>query len=181
MNLMRKPTLLLNAAFEPIRIISARRALTMLCKGVVTVEVPTNIEVHCGITLPSVVRLLHYRFVPVRLQVTTRKNIILRDGGRCMYCGHPFRSEDLTLDHIVPRSRGGSNEWHNLVACCKKDNHRKGDMTPEEAGMRLIHRPLPQNINTPRFLLRSMGSEVEHWRKYLWHDNEGDKRFAYIN
>ena len=177
MNLMRKPVLQLNASYEPLRIIAARRALTLITKGVAVVEVPTSTVVYPGIYLPSVIRLRTYRHVPIRMQVMRRKNILLRDGGRCMYCGQ--RSNELTLDHVIPRSRGGLNTWDNLVACCKRDNHKKNDRTPEEAGMNLIHRPLPQTIHTPRFVLRSMGLEVNEWSPYLWADSEGDKKYAF--
>ena len=181
MNLMRKPVLQLNACFEPTRIIPARRALTLLTKGVATVEIATDIQVHKGIYLPSVIRLRNYRHVPIRLQVLSRKNIFIRDGYRCMYCGERFIPQELTLDHVVPRSRGGKQEWSNLVACCKKDNHRKGDRLPEEVGMQLIHKPLPQTIHTPRFLLRILGSEIDGWGKFLWNDSKGDTRYAFVN
>jgi len=179
--MIRRAVLQLNASYEPLRIISAKKALTLVCKGVALVEVPTSIQVHPGIYLPSVIRLRAYRHVPIRLQVVSRRNIILRDGSRCQYCGQRFESGELTLDHIVPRSRGGRNSWDNLVAACKRDNHRKADRTPEEAGMKLLRRPLPQSIHTPRFLLRSLGLEVNEWGPYLYQDSEGDRRFVTVN
>ena len=180
MNLMRRPVLQLNASYEAVRIVPARRALTLITKGVALVEVPTDIQVHRGIYLPSVIRLRTYRHIPIRMQVVSRKNIFLRDGERCLYCGERFKTSELTLDHVLPKSRGGDGSWSNLVSCCQRDNHRKGDRTPEEAGMKLIHRPLPQNIHTPRFLLRSMGMDIdESWSKFLWVNSEGDKRYAF--
>ena len=179
--MIRHAVLQLNASYEPLRIVSAKKALTLVCKGVALVEVPTSIQVHPGIFLPSVIRLRTYRHVPIRLQVVSRRNIILRDGSRCQYCGQRFESCELTLDHIVPRSRGGRNSWDNLVAACKRDNHRKADRTPEEAGMVLLRRPLSQTIHTPRFLLRSLGAEVNEWGPYLYQDSEGDKRFVTVN
>lgn len=173
---------MLNASYEALRIVTLKKALTLLTKGVATVEVPTDILIHrgLGIYAPSVIRLRTYRHVPIRMQVVSRKNIFLRDGERCMYCGERFRPQELTLDHIVPRSRGGKNSWDNLVACCAKDNHRKGDRLLEEAGMQLIHKPLPQSIHTPRFLLRSMGMEVsQEWSRFLWADSEGEKRLQF--
>lgn len=165
-NLMRTPVLLLNASYEAIRIIAARRAMTLLCKGVATVEIPGNIEVYPGITLPSVVRLRHYRHIPIRLQIVSRKHIYLRDGHQCQYCGRVFRSDQLTLDHIFPRARGGKSTWDNLVAACPTCNREKDSRTPEEAGMHLIRRPLPVTVHTSRFLLRTMGSEVEGWKRF---------------
>jgi len=177
---MRKPTLMLNASYEPLRIIPAKKALTLITKGVALVEVATDIKVHQYIYLPSVIRLRTYRRVPIRMQVVTRKNILLRDGERCMYCGQKAKPGELTLDHVIPRSRGGSSAWDNLVACCKADNHKKGDRTPEEAGMKLIHKPLPQSVHTPRFLLRTMGMSIsEEWSKYLWTDSEGEQRYQF--
>lgn len=178
-SLMRRSVLQLNASYEAIRIISAKKALKLVTTGKAMVEVPTSIQIHHGIYLPSVIRLRVYRHVPVRVQLPSRKNIFLRDGGRCMYCGQRFIPQELTLDHIVPRSRGGSNAWDNLVACCQKDNHRKGDRLPEEAGMKLIRRPLPATVHTSRFLLKQLGSEVNEWARYLWHDSEGDRRYAF--
>lgn len=178
-----RAVLQLNASYEPLRIISVKKALTLLTKGVAVSEVDTGILLHrgLGIYLPSVIRLRNYRNVPIRLQVVSRRNIILRDGNRCMYCGQRYESGELTLDHVIPKSRGGRNTWDNLVACCSRDNHRKGDRTPEEAGMRLIRRPLPQTVHTPRFLLRSLGSEVLEWGPYLYQDSKGDNRFQFSN
>lgn len=166
--MIRRAVLQLNASYEPLRIISAKKALTLVCKGVAIVEIPTSIQVHPGIYLPSVIRLRHYRHVPIRLQVVSRRNIILRDGNKCQYCGHRFESADLTLDHIMPKSRGGRNSWDNLVAACSPCNRKKGDKTPDEWGVRILRRPLPQSVHTSRWLLRNIGSEVEEWKKYLY-------------
>src|ERR1700677_2828956 len=110
-NLMRRSVLQLNASFEPLRIISAKRALTLLTKGKAVVELPTSKMIYPGIYLPSVIRLRTYRHIPIRLQVVTRKNILLRDGNLCQYCGVKFKSDELTLDHIIPKSKGGGNSW----------------------------------------------------------------------
>jgi 5-methylcytosine-specific restriction endonuclease McrA len=181
MRLHKQPVLLLNASYEPLRVISAKKALTLLTKGVAVVEVPTDHEIYRGIFVPSVLRLKFYRHVPIRLKVCSRKNIYARDGYCCQYCGEPQAGYDLTLDHILPKSRGGRNEWSNLVACCKDCNRRKADRTPEEANMHLLHRPMPQTVHTPRFLLRTLGRAFEAWAPYLWTDAEGDKRFVTIN
>jgi 5-methylcytosine-specific restriction endonuclease McrA len=173
---------MLNASYEPLRIVTAKKALTLVTKGVALVEVPTDVLIHrgLGIYLPSVIRLRTYRQVPIRMQVVSRKNILLRDGERCMYCGQKAKAGELTLDHVIPRSRGGSSAWDNLVACCKADNHRKGDRTPEEAGMKLIHKPLPQTVHTSRYLLRTMGMEIsQEWSKYLWANSKGEERLQF--
>ena len=178
MSVMRRPVLQLNASYEALRIIPATRALKLVTTGKATVELATNRMIYPGIYLPSVIRLLVYRHVSVRLQVITRRNILMRDAYRCQYCGVKFHGSELTLDHVIPRAQGGKNSWENLVACCRKDNHRKADRTPEKAGMPLLRRPLPASVHTSRFILRSMGLEVNEWSQYLYADSEGDRRFA---
>jgi hypothetical protein len=178
MNVMRRPVLQLNASYEALRITSARRALNLVTKGKAVVELATNKMIYPGIYLPSVIRLLVYKHIPMRMQITTRRNIFMRDAHRCQYCGHKFHASELTLDHIVPRAQGGKNTWENLATCCKKDNHRKANRTPQEAGMPLLHPPLPASVHTSRFLLRSMGLEVNEWSRYLYADSDGDRRFA---
>lgn len=180
MNMIKRPVLQLNAAYEPTRIITVKRALTLLTKGKAVVELATEREIYPGIYLPSVIRILTYRHVPLRMQIVTRKNIHIRDGYRCGYCGEAFPGSELTLDHIMPKSRGGKESWDNLISACKRDNHRKADRNPEEAGMALLFRPLPSTVHTARFLLRSMASETKAWSKYLYHDNNGDRRFTAV-
>lgn len=179
MNLMRKPTLLLNASYEAIRIISAKRALTLITKGKATVELPTSKIIYPGVFLPSVIRLRTYKRIPIRMQIVTRKNLYLRDAHTCQYCGQKFSTLELTLDHILPSSRGGGNSWDNLVAACAPCNRRKDNRTPEEAGMKLLHRPLPATVHTARQVLRSVGLETKEWGPYLYADSEGDKKYAF--
>ena len=178
MSLMRRPVLQLNASYEALRIIPAMRALKLVTTGKAMVELATNKVIYPGIYLPSVIRLLVYKHVPVRMQLTTRRNILMRDAYRCQYCGLKFHGSELTLDHVIPRAQGGRNTWDNLVASCRKDNHRKADRTPEQAGMPLLRRPLPASVHTGRFILRSMGLEVNGWGRYLYADSDGDRRFA---
>jgi 5-methylcytosine-specific restriction endonuclease McrA len=177
MNLMRKPVLQLNASYEPLRIIAAKKALTLLTKGVATVEVPTSIVVYPGIYLPSVIRLRYYKRVPVKMPLPSRRNIFVRDGNRCMYCGNGHVV--LELEHIIPRSRGGRNTWDNLVAGCHRCNQHKADRTPEEAGMKLIHRPLPATVHTSRFVLKQLGSEVDEWSRFLFTDSKGEQKLQF--
>ena len=184
MALIKRGVLLLGDGFEPLAITSARRALTMITKGVCAVVVPTSIRVCPGVYLPSVIRLLpkQGRRIPWRAQQVTRKNILVRDGYRCMYCGAKKRDgSELELEHIIPKSKGGKNTWENLVAACAPCNRRKNDRTPEEAGMTLIHRPLPVTVFTAKSLLRQIGSEVEEWREFLWHDSKGDTRYQFVH
>lgn len=179
-NLMNKPVLVLNSSFEAISIRSCRRAITLLCKDRAILQEHTGLELRPGFMCPSVIRLKEFRYIPVRVQVLSRKNIFLRDRNQCMYCGVFLHPSKLTLDHIIPRAQGGKDVWNNLVACCSRCNKFKADRTPEEAGMKLIHKPRAASIHTSRFVLKSMGEDSPLWRKYLYFDNEGDTRYATV-
>ena len=135
---IHSPVLVLNASYEPLHVCAARRALTLIVKDAAHIQEHAGREVHAGIMFPTVIRLKAYRKVPHRAQVLTRRNILVRDGYQCQYCGSTFSAMELTLDHVIPRSRGGLSTWENLVACCSADNRRKADRTPEEAGMPLL-------------------------------------------
>jgi 5-methylcytosine-specific restriction endonuclease McrA len=97
--------------------------------------------------MPFVIRLSRYRKVPQRRQAVTRRNIFGRDLSSCQYCGMVFPSGKRTLDHILPRWRGGRDTWENRVTCCRSCNHRKADRTPEEAGMALIRMPRAVSVH----------------------------------
>ncbi len=178
-DLMRSPTLQLNRSFEPLRIIYARHALTLLTKGKAVVVVPTSIRIYPGVFLPSVIRLVEFAKVPYKTPQATRKNIFTRDGHRCMYCGAKKQGAELELEHVIPKSRGGKKSWENLVAACRKCNSRKNDRTPEEAGMKLIHKPLPATIHTQRGILQTLGGEVVEWSPFLFMDSsKGDQSWV---
>ena len=179
MTLMRRAVLQVNASREPLRIISARQALKLITKGKAKVLVPTGIEVYPDIFLPSVIALIHYAKVPYKRPIPSRKNIFTRDGFRCLYCGAKAPRAVLELEHIIPKSRGGLGTWDNLCASCHPCNQKKRDRTPEEAGMTLIHRPLPATIHTSRFVLKQLGSEVNEWSPYLWTDSNGEQRLQF--
>jgi 5-methylcytosine-specific restriction endonuclease McrA len=168
--------LVLNSSFEAISIAPLRRALILLVKDAALIQEHTGREIHAGIMWPSVIRLKRYRHVPHRVQVLTRKNIFVRDGYACQYCGETFSAIELTLDHVLPRSRGGLSTWENLVSCCQRDNRRKADRTPEEAEMPLLRRPRPVTIHTARGILRSQGEAEKPWAKYLYFDNGGSSQ-----
>jgi 5-methylcytosine-specific restriction endonuclease McrA len=169
---MQAPVLVLNATFEPINVTAVRRALVLMLKGVAQAEETQGAEVHStsrSVSVPSVIRLLTYRHIPQQSRALSRKNILLRDRNTCQFCGRIFSASDLTLDHVVPRSRGGHSSWENLVACCYECNNRKGDRTPEEAGLHLARRPRPFTLHTSRQLMRLIGHKDEKWRKYLFY------------
>ncbi len=170
-NTLRRPVLVLNATYEPIHVCAVRRALILLVKGVAHTEEAGEGRVHSpsrSLAIPSVIRLLEYRRIPRQMRAISRKNILVRDQHTCQYCNVQFGAGELTLDHVVPRSRGGANTWENLVACCLSCNNRKGDRLPHEAAMSLQRQPKPFSLHTSRSLMRQLGNHQEEWRKYLF-------------
>ncbi len=169
---LHSPVLVLNATFEPIHVTGVRRALVLTLKGVAQVEETNHAEVHSPsrtLKVPSVIRLLTYRHIPQQTRALSRKNILLRDHNTCQFCGRMLPASQLTLDHVVPRSRGGRSCWENLVASCYDCNNRKGDRTPEEAGLKLVRSPRPFTLHTSRQLMRLMARQDDKWRKYLFY------------
>ena len=169
---LHQPVLVLNASYEPINVCAARRALILILKGVASAEEHAPSHVHSynrQVALPSVIRLLEYRRIPQQSRALSRKNILLRDRYTCQYCHRTLPSVELTLDHVQPRSRGGGSSWENLVACCHPCNNRKGNRTPDEAGMRLAKAPRPFSLHTSRHLMRMLGNTDARWRKYLFY------------
>lgn len=170
--LMNQPVLVLNASYEPINVCAARRAVVLVLKGVAMAEEINGGILHAArmaMRVPSVIRLLEYRRIPHQTRALSRKNILLRDRNTCQYCGQTSSSSDLTLDHVVPRSRNGSSTWENLVACCHPCNRKKGNCLPAEAGMKLLREPRPFNLHTSRHIMRLLGHSDEKWRKYLFY------------
>jgi 5-methylcytosine-specific restriction endonuclease McrA len=170
-NFLLNPVLVLNASYEPINICAARRAVVLVMKGVARTEEINGHILHASMVqcpVPSVIRLLDYRRIPHRTRALSRKNILMRDRNTCQYCGTVTPAGIMTLDHVIPRSRGGKSSWENLVACCQRCNHRKGDRLPVEAGMQLLRPPRPFNLHTSRHLIRMLGGSDEKWRKYLF-------------
>lgn len=163
------PVLILNASYEPIHIASARRALALLIKGIAAREEEHDREVVPGFRVPSVVRLVEYRRVPHHRVKPDHRHIYLRDGYCCQYCGKQFSYKELTLDHIIPKAQGGPSTWENLVAACQPCNHTKADRTPEQAGMKLLHKPRPMSMHTSRHMLRMIGSTEPKWHQYLYY------------
>lgn len=167
-NLNAARVLILNASYEPLHVCSVKRAVSLLMLNVAdrvedadtVLRSPNNI-----FPVPSVIRLNRYVRRPPRQRVAfNRKNVFRRDEHACQYCG--VRSNDLTLDHVLPRSRGGPTSWANVVACCRRCNARKRDRTPGEAAMKLRRGPY-----APRFMFTSaygLLPDVDPiWRKYL--------------
>ncbi|MGA7272585.1 MAG: HNH endonuclease [Acidimicrobiia bacterium] len=159
-------SLVLNATYEPLSVVSTRRAVVLVLRGKATAVIDRE-EIWASeqlmVTVPSVVRLTHYVNVPYRRIVpVTRRAVFGRDDHRCQYCGAPAES----LDHVLPRSRGGVHSWENVVACCRACNIRKGDRLPSEAGFTLVRKPrAPVHY---AWIYASAGYSLDPaWRPYL--------------
>jgi len=166
---LNRLVLVLNASYEAVTICSARRAITLVMKGAAVVEECSAFTIRTpqiSMPVPSVVRLRDYRKLPRLKRSVSRKGIILRDGSTCQYCGSKAESRDLTMDHVIPRSRGGASTWENLVASCFRCNNKKGSRTPQEAGMTLLRLPRPIGIHAKHRLLA--GDTNNSWDKYLF-------------
>ena len=165
---LNRLVLCINASYEPVNIITVRRAIIMVSKGVALVEEVSQYLVRTSrisIPVPNVIRLVRYRRVPRQNRSASRKGILLRDGFTCQYCRSKLPAGDLTLDHVVPRSRGGLSTWENLVACCFECNNRKSNRTPLEAGMTLVKQPRQISIHAKHKLLRG---DERAWDRYLF-------------
>jgi len=171
---MQTPVLVLNASYEPINICGARRALVLVLKGVARTEEEQGAILHAArahMPLPSVIRLLEYRRIPHQTRALSRKNILLRDRNTCQYCGVVLPAGELTLDDVLPRSRGGLSTWENLVACCHACNRRKGNqLLHEQTEMKLLREPRPFSLHTSRHIMRMIGHSDLKWRKYLYYE-----------
>ena len=163
--------LLLNITYEPLKIINWKKAITLLLLGKVEVLEEYGREVRSvtfSIKLPSVIRLLRMVKRPKTPIKFSRQNIYARDQYRCQYCGKRFASEDLTYDHVHPKSRGGKTRWDNIVTCCFPCNREKGGRTPEEASMTLIRRPSrPKWVPALRITV-GFRDVPKTWRDYLY-------------
>jgi 5-methylcytosine-specific restriction endonuclease McrA len=166
-------TLVLNATYEPIKVVDWQRAITLWCLGKVEIIDTHDREVRSvsmSFKLPSIVRLLH--FVKLRKRPTvpfTRANIYARDNYTCQYCDTQFSSEKLTFDHVVPAAQGGQRSWTNIVTACEPCNRKKGGRTPGEAGMALTHPPR-RPLMLPQTTVRvTIGVKTpESWFDYLY-------------
>ena len=165
--------LVLNAALQPLSVIPERRLVVLLSKHKVAfvdervrqlIEEAINAR-RLSVDEPVIVQLLANVRVPRMILRPTRANILLRDEETCQYCGK--HSRDLTLDHVVPRSRGGQSTWENLVACCRACNGRKGNRLLKDAGLRLIHQPRPLAQEYAGFFLLRYPKLREAYESFL--------------
>jgi 5-methylcytosine-specific restriction endonuclease McrA len=160
--------LVLNASYQPLQVTNLRRAITLvLAEKAEALETGPAVlrSQRLALPAPQVIRLLHYVRLPRGLGLPlTRRNVLLRDRHTCQYCGRRPGDAALTIDHVLPRSRGGRSTWENVVAACGPCNRRKGSRTPAEAGLRVRRPPRP-----PRYAVRALmePGRPPAWRKYL--------------
>lgn len=172
-------TLLLNATYEPLKVVHWQKAVTLWCQGKVEIVAVHDREIRAvsfSFKLPSVIRLLRYVRIKKRFDYVpfSRANIYARDGYTCQYCAHSLPTTELTFDHVVPVSQGGRKDWENIVTCCVSCNRRKGGRTPEEAGMHLIRHPRrPDSAPAIRITI-GLRNAPDSWRDYLYWNLELD-------
>lgn len=162
--------LVLNQGYEPVSICSAKKAFLLLYmtraelianKDGIVIRSPRQ-----AFPYPSVIRIPRFYRLPYQMIDLSRKNIMRRDSFKCQYCGS--RTHNMTIDHVIPKSRGGNESWENLVAACIRCNNRKGNRTPDEANMKLLTKP--KKPNHIFFLKQFMGTCDDHWRPFLFMD-----------
>ncbi len=192
---LESSVLVLNRLYMAVNVISARRAFMLLARDqaeVVTVEGDTYgaydfetwIEVgkardrwtdgetewvhaiQFDIMVPKVVRLLFYDRLPQTRVKFNRRNIFARDDNRCQYCGKRYSTVELSLDHVIPRSRGGRTSWDNIVCACTRCNAKKGGRLPEEAGLSLIKKPIKPR-RSPVIHLKLRSGKYHTWKQFL--------------
>lgn len=167
---MGQRVLVLNSSYEPLQLVSIRRAVVLLLQE--KAEVIEAIEQRLrsqsfSLEVPLVIRLVRYIKIPRRMRLPcSRRGVLARDRDTCQYCGVQPGRAFLTVDHVIPRSRGGETTWENVVTACRDCNHRKGNRTPEEAHMVLASKP-----RQPQYIAFALLGELERhevWRKYVY-------------
>lgn len=162
--------LVLNASYEPLQIISVRRAIVLLLQEKAELVEAAEQQLRAysfSLDMPLVIRLVRYIRIPHRLKLPcSRRGVLARDHETCQYCGIQPGRTNLTIDHVVPRSQGGLTMWENVVTACRDCNRKKGGRTPEEANMLLKTKP-----RQPQYVAFALLGELERhdvWRKYAY-------------
>ena len=193
---LNSSVLVLNRLYMAVNVVTARRAFSLLCKEhaeVISVEdnrynsydFETWIEVGQArerweaeddtewvraisfeVMVPRVIRLLFYDRLPQSRVQFNRRNVFARDENRCQYCGKKHPTSELSLDHVIPRSRGGKTSWENLVCSCTRCNARKGGRLPEEAGLKLYRKPKKPR-RSPVIRLKLKSGKYRSWKAFL--------------
>lgn len=187
--------LVLNKLYVAVRVVSARRAFAMLCRGMAEIIHVENGQylnydfatwtelsalraqferdahdwvrtVRYELAVPRIIRLFGYDRLPAQRVKLNRRNLFARDRNQCQYCGQHFPTSDLTLDHVVPRTQGGGDTWENLVCACVPCNARKGGRTPDQARVKLIRKPVKPKRN-PLITLKLGSEKYRSWKAFL--------------
>lgn len=158
--------LVLNADMQPLNITSLKRGFNLVFTGkaeIIEYDKENPITTSIGdFFRPLIIKLVKYVYLPFKKIPLTRNNIYRRDGHMCMYCDS---KNNLTLDHVIPKCKGGGNTWDNLVTCCKKCNAKKDDKTLKEVGMKLRFKPYRPTFQ--QFALTIKGGHKKEWKDYL--------------
>jgi 5-methylcytosine-specific restriction endonuclease McrA len=162
--------LVLNATYEPLSVVSVKRAVVLLLKEKAELIEAAQAKLRSenfALPVPLVIRLVYFVKIPRRVSLpVTRRGVLSRDHYTCQYCGVAPPRKYLTVDHVLPRSRGGKTTWENVVTACEKCNGRKGSRTPTEANMKLLSDP-----RRPRYIAIAAITSAEAraaWSKYVW-------------
>jgi 5-methylcytosine-specific restriction endonuclease McrA len=184
-SVLERPTLVLNRNWQPVAVSTVSRALTKVWNESARIVDPANFQLYrwedwvllqpaegdpvirtqwLTMRVPEVITLTRYDRLPVKIVAFSRRNVFKRDGYMCQYCGCRPGSEELTIDHVVPRSRGGLSSWTNCVLACIDCNTRKANRTPEQAHMPLLHKPTRPMWNP---LYAPHGARIESWSRFV--------------
>lgn len=173
--ILNREVLVLNQNYHPHLICTAKRAICLIYLGKVEVLENYRDFVHSPrltFPLPSVIKLEKYVTVRGNDIVLSRKNILKRDQHQCQYCGR--RSVPMTIDHVIPKEKGGKEAWENLVCCCHSCNRKKRNRTPEEARLSLLRNP--RKPNRIHYIRQFVKKEQSSWRAYLYMESKDQKK-----
>jgi 5-methylcytosine-specific restriction endonuclease McrA len=165
--LIELPVLVLNQNYEPLNVCHVRKAILLLFRGKAEVLENGRGYLHSmnGVfDVPSVIRLMHFVKRPNRRRKMTKLEVFNRDKYICQYCGIHFK--ELTIDHVIPKKRGGQHTWENIVSACVPCNRRKAGRTPKEAEMPLLNEPKAPS-NSGYYIPVNYTNSNQGWRKYL--------------
>jgi len=183
--ILNRPTLVLNRSWQPVHVANVARALVMLWNETARVVDPSDYQtydwhdwsklgvadgepfvqaVRFRLRVPEVVTLVHFDRMPNSTVTFSRRNIFKRDRYTCQYCGKQPGGDELTIDHVVPRSQGGESRWDNCVLACLACNGRKANRTPQQAKMRLRTRPTQPRWNP---LYATHNVSIASWAKFV--------------
>ena len=164
-SVLNRKVLVLNQGYEPLMVINAKRAIVLVIKEKVKMLEKYNESirsVRASFDLPSVIRLNFYVHLRYKDIILNRRNILKRDNFTCQYCVRKLHSSELTIDHIVPKSRGGKSNWTNCVIACNKCNSKKGSNLISEIGFKLMRKPFK-----PKFNMLDVDVKIKSWEHFL--------------